>query len=511
MDLLLSIALYAVLLVIVYVVWGYLKPDPLSAIPSPPSIPVLGHVLQINPTKSRYTFQEWARRYGGAYRIRTVFAGHTVIVSTYDLIHEVLVTKGAMFSNRPETFRMRYLNCRDILTFKNNDASWRALRKQSHRYLKQFGDGMFKLEAVLKDVLTQMISQFESKQNIPFNTMGILKRGALNSLAALLLGRAIPEEDPLLKDLMQYENGFNSCLGTGHWSYMMLDVFPWLIHLPLPGSKAMKNLLRVQTDCWNNVKKNLSLSEFDTLTRVLLDNMSDHGGSLGSKKDKAKTSISEIEAGLSCLEVVLAGTMTTSLSLHLLLNTLSFRRDIQEKVSAEVKHALASTNCDHISLKHRREMPYLQAVILETLRYFSITPMGAIVHETARDAELTGYGTIPRGTPVMINFWALHHDEAFWGDPDVFRPERFLDDNEELLPPDHGNRKHLLPFSAGPRVCIGEILAKTRLFLWTSEIVKFNVKPAPGGDSSWMDLNNHDDDAVMLIPKPCEVIFTSRD
>ncbi len=510
MDLILSIALYATLLWIIHVVWGYVKPDPLAAIPSPPGFPVLGHLLQINPAKPRFTFHEWARRYGGAFRIRTMLAGETVIVSKYDLIHEILLKKGAAFSNRPETFRMKYIINRNIMSFKNNDVSWRVLRKQSHRYLKQFGDGMSKLEPVLKDVLSQMISEFESKLNVPFSTMGVLKSGALNTMTVLLLGRAIPKEDPLRKLLMQYENDFTSCFGLGHWSYPMLDMFPWLIHLPLPGSKGMKDLLKVQTECWNNIKMNLSLAEHDTLPRVLLDTVSDRGSGLGTKKDKAKTSISEIEAGLSSLVIIIAGTITTSLTLHLLLNTLSFRRDIQEKMSAETKNALSSTNCNRLSLKHRPQMPYVRAVIFETLRYFSITPMGGIVHEAAETVELTGYGTIPKGTLFMINSWALHHDEALWGDPCIFRPERFLGDNGELLPPDHGNRKHLLPFGAGPRVCLGEVLAMTRLFLWTAEIVnKFDIRPAPGCDN-WMDLNNHNDDAIMLIPKPCEVIFTAR-
>lgn len=72
----------------------------------------------------------------------------------------------------------------------------------------------------------------------------------------------------------------------------------------------------------------------------------------------------------------------------------------------------------------------------------------------------------------------MHHDEAFWGDPWKFRPNRFLDDQGALLPPSHPVNRHLMPFGAGPRVCAGETFALKRLFLFAASIAQsFDLHP----------------------------------
>ncbi|KAH3850487.1 hypothetical protein DPMN_092899 [Dreissena polymorpha] len=74
---------------------------------------------------------------------------------------------------------------------------------------------------------------------------------------------------------------------------------------------------------------------------------------------------------------------------------------------------------------------------------------------------LAGEYKLPKGTPVVINHWALHHDPEAWNDVDAFIPERFLDEDGKLGP----KPKSYLPFSAGTRVCLGEFVAKPELHL----------------------------------------------
>ncbi len=152
-------------------------------------------------------------------------------------------------------------------------------------------------------------------------------------------------------------------------------------------------------------------------------------------------------------------------------------------------------------------MPYLRATILECLRAYDPAPT-TFSHSPVPDTELPGVGIIPAGTLVVANIWTLHHDEKFWGDPEVFRPERFLDNDGELVPPDHPNRKHLLPFGAGRRVCLGEVFAMTRLFLWSADAInKFEITPGPGSDESWLNPDLHLNGAV-LEPLPNTIVFS---
>jgi cytochrome P450 len=79
---------------------------------------------------------------------------------------------------------------------------------------------------------------------------------------------------------------------------------------------------------------------------------------------------------------------------------------------------------------------------------------------------------------VVTNLWALHHDEDFWGDPFTFRPSRFLDVSGDVVPASDDMRRHLMAFGAGPRVCVGELLALGRLFLLVASMAQvFEVLP----------------------------------
>jgi methyl farnesoate epoxidase/farnesoate epoxidase len=76
-----------------------------------------------------------------------------------------------------------------------------------------------------------------------------------------------------------------------------------------------------------------------------------------------------------------------------------------------------------------------------------------------------------------VSLWAVLNDRDHWGDPEVFRPERFLDADGKFL-----KDEWMIPFGAGKRVCLGEILARSILFLIFSTLMqefKFNI---PEGD-----------------------------
>lgn len=87
-------------------------------------------------------------------------------------------------------------------------------------------------------------------------------------------------------------------------------------------------------------------------------------------------------------------------------------------------------------------MPYMEALTLESIRMF----MGrtfSIPHRALRDTKLLGY-EIPKDTMVIANFNCVLMDKQFWKDPEIFRPDRFLDEKGKLNVPDQ-----YLPFGFG--------------------------------------------------------------
>ncbi len=113
------------------------------------------------------------------------------------------------------------------------------------------------------------------------------------------------------------------------------------------------------------------------------------------------------------------------------------------------------------------------------MRSASVVPLG-LSHFATEDVEFHGF-TIPKGTSLVSNLYSTHHDPEVWGDPENFRPERFLSKDGKTVV----KHESLIPFSIGKRVCIGEILARDQLFLFIATLTQqFSIfaeagKPAP--------------------------------
>jgi len=103
-------------------------------------------------------------------------------------------------------------------------------------------------------------------------------------------------------------------------------------------------------------------------------------------------------------------------------------------------------------------LPYLQAVVKETLRMHPPTPIFA--REATRSCQVDGYD-VPAFSKIFINAWAIGRDPNYWDNPLVFNPERFLqnDDPSKSKIDVRGQYYQLLPFGSGRRSCPGSSLA----------------------------------------------------
>ena len=71
--------------------------------------------------------------------------------------------------------------------------------------------------------------------------------------------------------------------------------------------------------------------------------------------------------------------------------------------------------------------------------------------------------------------WAVHNDETIWPEPEKFRPERHLDEKRKFQP-----SPHVIPFSIGGRLCLGEQMARMEIFMFLVTLVqRFDFGPDP--------------------------------
>ncbi len=149
------------------------------------------------------------------------------------------------------------------------------------------------------------------------------------------------------------------------------------------------------------------------------------------------------------------GHETTASSLTYAFYCLAKYPEVQQKCYEEIINTVGSTTLP--TAEQCKNYGYLNWFINEVLRYWH--PVGAVTPKIAsEDTTVAGYH-IPKGTPIFLNVSTLHLHDA-WGDPLVFRPERFA-------PNASRPKDAYYPFGGGNRLCIGNYfsLLEQQIFL----------------------------------------------
>ncbi|KFO35136.1 Cytochrome P450 4V2 [Fukomys damarensis] len=141
---------------------------------------------------------------------------------------------------------------------------------------------------------------------------------------------------------------------------------------------------------------------------------------------------------------------TTASAINLSLYLLGWYPEIQKKVDSELDEVFGKSNRP-VTLEDLKKLKYLEVVIKESLRLFPPVPLFA--RRLNEDCEVAGYKVV-KGTEAIIVPYALHRDPRFFPNPEEFQPERFFPENAQGRHP-----YSYVPFSAGPRNCIGQRFA----------------------------------------------------
>ncbi|KAF1376950.1 hypothetical protein PFLUV_G00216830 [Perca fluviatilis] len=174
-----------------------------------------------------------------------------------------------------------------------------------------------------------------------------------------------------------------------------------------------------------------------------------------------------------------AGTDTSGTTLRWGLLFMAKYPKIQDQVQEEVSREIGSRQ---VQVEHRKNLHFTNAVIHETQRLASIAPM-ALPHRTTQDVTFQGY-VIKKGTAVTPLLTSVLYDESEWERPHSFYPAHFLDKDGKFV-----KREAFMPFSAGPRACPGESLARMELFIFFTTLLQhFRFTPPPGVSEDELDL-----------------------
>ena len=231
-----------------------------------------------------------------------------------------------------------------------------------------------------------------------------------------------------------------------------------------------------------------------------------------------KRKLEDTEILTLCSEFFTAGTDTTSTALQWILANLVKYPQIQEKLFMEIKGVAGDGNLE-VKEDDLPKIPYLKAVVLETLRRNPPTHY-LIPHAVTKDVELDGH-LVPKDSIVSFLVADIGRDPKVWENPMEFKPERFLKrdedgDHEAAFDITVSREVKMMPFGVGRRMCPAYNLALLHLEYFVANMVwNFKWAAAAACSKSGNDLDDQVDltekhEFTTVMKNPLKVHITPR-
>ncbi|MED6183386.1 hypothetical protein PIB30_037478 [Stylosanthes scabra] len=462
--------------------------------PGPWKLPLIGNLHQLaGSSLPHQALRKLSNKHGPLMHLQLGQIS-SVIVSSPNMAREIMKTHDLAFADRPEFLLSKIIayGSADI-AFSPYGEFWRQMRKictvellsskkvQSLFYIRQ-EEVANMLETILKSAgaaidLSKMIDNLIST---------VVSRAAFGNLS----------EDheqfvSLVKKMAEAGDGF-----------AISDLFPSLkpLHF-ITGFEAKLKKMHVKIDMILDkiIKENEERKGEDTkqenLVEVLLRVL--HSGTLDTQ-----ITMNNVKAII--LDIFAAGTDTSGVAIEWVMSELMKSPRAMKKAQAEIRQALRGKQT--IQEADVSELPYLKAVISETMRLHPPLPL-LLPRQAREDCTIHGYH-IPINTKVMVNAYALGRDPDYWYDAETFLPERFLDNPMDFK----GTNLEYVPFGAGRRMCPGLNFGLANVeFAVAMLLYRFNWELPNGMKAEDLDMNEVQGAVVgrknnlYLIPTPYHI------
>lgn len=417
-----------------------MAPRSISDLPGPRRLPLIGNAHQVRPESLHLTAEKWADRFGPLYRF-DIGTRKIVVVGNAETLNSLL-------RDRPDGFR----RWREILqiteevgkvgVFAAEGDDWRRTRRLAvtalnSNHLQRY----FEIVSTCTERLHgRLHTAAESGQ--AFEIGQALSAFTVDVTSALAFGH----------DLNTLERGDDALQEHLHRVFQMTNrrlffSFPYWRYFKLPADRAldrsMEEIEKAVTGFMEETRKRIAARpELREAPENFLESM------IAAQETEGAFSDEEIMGNVFTL--LLAGEDTTSHSMAWTIWSLARRPEIQAKWAEEARDVLGEQPyaTEYETVEGFR---YGEGVLRESMRLTPVVPITGL--EPLADTEIEGV-QIPAGTRLFLlhRYAGLHSTER----AEEFKPERWLEDDEELPVPD---QKSFLTFGAGPRFCPGRNLA----------------------------------------------------
>ncbi|TDZ15801.1 O-methylsterigmatocystin oxidoreductase [Colletotrichum orbiculare MAFF 240422] len=430
--------------------------------PGPKGLPLVGNLNDL-PKPGAFEAQHWAKHkelYGPISSV-TIMGQTIVIVSDLELAIGVLEKRAVKHSSRPkQIFAGEIIGWQNSLAFLQYNDRFRAYRKNISRIIGT------KVAASQYDTLQEAeVGHFllHVLEN-PDSLIRHIKREAGSVILKIAYGYN-PEpfkDDYLIDKVGETMDDFGRAAVPGAF---LVDMFPLLRHVPewFPGTAWKQTGKR-----WGATLKTVADKPFAFVKHQL--SQGKQNASLVSQflGNGHLTSEEEFVTKWSALSLYTGGADTTVSSIACFFLAMTVFPRVQQKAQEEIDRVVGQDRLP--TAADRPNLPYVDALVKELLRWQPVAPMG-LPHTSSDDDVVEGY-FIPKDAMILPNIWYFTRDPKLYEDPAEFRPERFLPTDGSEPPTD----PHKFVFGFGRRVCPGRILADNALFINIAQsLAVFNI------------------------------------
>ena len=438
--------------------------------PGPLTVPLLGSywfVKQMRKRDNYLVLVDAAKVYGNIFSFR-IGNKLLVVLNGFDTIYQAFVKQSDVFSDRPVLlpFTNRvWPPVSEGIVFRGYSHKWKTLRRFTLQTLRDFGVGKTSIEEKIAVEIGAASKEIERAKGEPLELAPILHNMVGNVIYGIVFGTRFDYSDPKFDIIRQMTNS----IVTGPGATGVIAFFPrWVTWLFARKSYQVaharsQTFHKIKAFVFEQIKNHEdsydanNIRDFvDLYLQVTRD----------SKEERADV-FTDGSMFRVIFELFLAGSETTYNSLDWAFLFMAEHPEIQEKCFKEINDVVGDKYIDYVD---RIKLPYVEATIFESQRLANVAPL-AVQHSTTKDTTFLGYH-IPKNTIVLPNVYSALMDPKHWDEPNKFNPERFIDSKGKVVKHDSQ-----MPFGIGPRMCLGEPLARMELFLvFANMIQKFQFE-----------------------------------
>ncbi|KAE8318233.1 cytochrome P450 [Aspergillus transmontanensis] len=431
--------------------------------PGPTSKPVIGNLLDL-PSPGTPDWLHWLKHkelYGPISSV-TIFGQTIVILNDRQTVTDLMEKRSGLHSSRPQLPIAEITDWDDTLGLLPYNSRFRAYRKALHQEMGTPAS-ISKYHNII-DMETHRLV-FRILEN-PEDLVQHIRKEAGSIILRVGYGYVTESHarDPLVDLVDKAMEDFSQLVLPGAW---LVNFIPMLKYLPswFPGNgwqetaKAYKKRVTAMRDVpYAFVRRQLKQQ----------NHVPSYVSSLLEQGNVEPGSEEEIVAKWSAQSLYGGGAETSVSSLACFFQAMVLNPDVQKRAQEEIDRVVGTSRLPDMS--DRGNLPYINAVVKEVLRWHPVTPLG-VTHAASEDDTYNGY-FIPKGSILVSNIWAIAHDPDLYHDAIAFKPERFLGVNGRT--PEYD--PHLLSFGFGRRICPGQHLAAANLYLAIARsLAVFNI------------------------------------